>query len=65
MARAGRPELVGGKAAGLDRLISSGMPVPRAAVITVDAYRAAVRDEEFLAVLPAHIDPDLFEAEER
>jgi pyruvate,water dikinase len=34
--------MVGGKAAALDRLISAGVRVPSAAVLTVDAYRAFV-----------------------
>ncbi len=33
---------VGGKASSLDRLVADGFPVPRAAVLTADAYRAFV-----------------------
>ena len=33
---------VGGKAAGLDRLVSHGLPVPSAVVITVDGYTSFV-----------------------
>lgn len=35
---------VGGKASSLDRLIADGFPVPRAAVVTADAYRSFVSD---------------------
>jgi pyruvate,water dikinase len=34
---------VGGKAASLDRLVGQGFPVPSAAAVTADAYRAFVR----------------------
>lgn len=34
-----KPDLVGGKAAALDRLIRAGLPVPGAGVITTAAYR--------------------------
>jgi pyruvate,water dikinase len=35
---------VGGKASSLDRLVADGFPVPRAAVISVRAYQAFVRE---------------------
>ncbi len=38
------PSTVGGKAAGLDRLIANGAPVPKAAALTVEAYRAFVEE---------------------
>lgn len=37
-----RVDEVGGKAAGLDRLVSHGFPVPSAIAVTVDGYRAFV-----------------------
>lgn len=37
------PEVVGGKAVGLRRLIEAGFQVPRGYVVTVDAYRHALR----------------------
>jgi pyruvate,water dikinase len=42
------------------------MPVPRAAVLTVDAYRHAVKFgalDDFLATLPERVEPDALEAE--
>ncbi len=37
-------EEVGGKGAGLDRLVAAGLPVPTAAVLTTDAYRLATEE---------------------
>ena len=59
---------VGGKAAGLDRLLGHGFPVPSARVVTADAYRAFIDDaglHEYLERLrSADIPPpDLLEAE--
>ena len=39
--------LVGGKAASLARLAGMGLPVPRGFVVTVEAYRAALRAAGF------------------
>ncbi|UFS97955.1 PEP/pyruvate-binding domain-containing protein [Nocardia huaxiensis] len=44
-------ELVGGKAAALDRLIGWGFPVPAAVVVTADAYRAVATQPAVAAVL--------------
>ena len=35
---------MGGKAAALDRLVANGAPVPKAAALTVEAYRAFVEE---------------------
>lgn len=40
--RGAAAEEVGGKGASLDRLVASGIPIPPAVAITVDAYRAFV-----------------------
>ncbi len=68
---AGFPErIVGGKGASLDRLVGWGASVPRAGVVTTDAYRSFVAacelseplDELQARPLPT---PDRFEAETR
>ena len=54
------PADVGGKAAALDRLVAVGAPVPRAAAVSVGAYRAFVVAgglEPVLARLPRLVDP--------
>lgn len=51
---------VGGKAAALDRLMAAGAPVPLAAALSVEAYRAFVEEaglSSFLAELPRSVDP--------
>jgi len=42
---------VGGKAAGLDRLVSHGFPVPSAVAITTDAYREFVETSGLQSVI--------------
>ncbi|NIV49569.1 MAG: hypothetical protein GWN46_23610, partial [Gammaproteobacteria bacterium] len=68
---AGLPErLVGGKGASLDRLVGWGASVPRAGVVTTEAYRSFVAASELseslnevrARPLPT---PDRFEAEIR
>lgn len=59
---------VGGKAAGLDRLLGHGFPVPAVRVVTVDAYLAFIEDaglREYLERLRSSDvpPPDLLEAE--
>ena len=59
---------VGGKAAGLDRLLGHGFPVPSARVVTADAYTAFVADPGLREYLDRLRDtdippPDLLEAE--
>ncbi|MDQ3978368.1 MAG: hypothetical protein M3314_02290, partial [Actinomycetota bacterium] len=52
--------VVGGKAAALDRLVENGALVPRAAALTVEAYRSFVDSAvlgPFLAALPTGADP--------
>lgn len=45
--------LVGGKAAALDRLVGASAPVPRAAALTVDAYRCFVEEAALGPLLAA------------
>lgn len=42
---------LGGKGAGLARLLAHGFPVPSTAVVSVDAYRAAVAENELACFL--------------
>lgn len=46
-----RADEVGGKGAGLDRLIALGLPVPIAAVLTTTAYRAVVSERSLRLLL--------------
>jgi phosphohistidine swiveling domain-containing protein len=46
-----RVDEVGGKAAGLDRLLSHGFPVPTVAAITVDMYRTFIAESGLQAQL--------------
>ena len=48
--------LVGGKAVGLYRLLSLGLPVPRFVVLTAEAYRAACPEGRVPEELPAGIE---------
>ena len=59
---------VGGKAAGLDRLLGHGFPVPPVRVVTADAYLAFIEDAGLREYLDRLRDsdvppPDLIEAE--
>jgi rifampicin phosphotransferase len=54
------PSTVGGKAAGLDRLVANGALVPRAAALTVEAYHAFVEEAglgAWLATLASGTEP--------
>jgi pyruvate,water dikinase len=58
-AERGGPELVGGKAAGLYRLIALGLPVPEFVVLTTDAWRRACPDGVVPDALPADVASEL------
>ncbi len=63
-----RVDEVGGKAAGLDRLISHGFPVPTAIALTVDGYRSFVErsglQQSLNVIAAAELpSPDRIEAE--
>ncbi|MCH7669642.1 MAG: hypothetical protein IIC71_10675 [Acidobacteria bacterium] len=65
-----RVDEVGGKAVGLDRLLSYGFPVPRALAVTVDVYRAFVEgadlQEELVKIAASELPPpERIEAETR
>ncbi len=47
LAACSQPSLVGGKAAGLARLIAEGFPVPSGFCVTTEAYRRALRSPGF------------------
>lgn len=51
-----RIDEVGGKGAGLDRLVSHGFAVPHAVAITVDGYRAFVESSGLTDTLAALVD---------
>ncbi|HEX2042801.1 MAG TPA: PEP/pyruvate-binding domain-containing protein [Acidimicrobiales bacterium] len=58
--RGAMPSVVGGKAAALDRLVEHGVPVPTAAALTVEAYRAFVEGADLVPLLeglPSKAEP--------
>ena len=57
------PGDVGGKAAALDRLVASGLPVPVCGVVTADAYRTVTADDALSSLLDELRDAPLPEPE--